>query len=66
MTAPIPHLFAVIAARLEDLHAIAVEGQRDDNASDMQSALNAHLQSGLVALGGTVKAVTKALDGNRR
>lgn len=65
MTAPIPHLFADVAAKLEDLHAIAVEGQRDDNAPDMQALLDVHLRSGLVSLGGTLRAIAIALEGNR-
>lgn len=62
MTAPIPHLFGEIAAMLEDLHAIAVEGQSADNAHDMLSVLNAHLCSGLIPLCSTVGAVTTALE----
>ena len=33
----IPRLFADITALLEDMHGLAVEGQRRDNAPDMQS-----------------------------
>jgi hypothetical protein len=63
MSAVIPHLFAEVSAKLEDLHAIAVEGQRADNAPDMQNVLNAHLRTGLVELDGTIRAVAKALEG---
>jgi hypothetical protein len=63
MRAIIPHLFAEVTAKLEDLHAIAVEGQRADNAPDMQSVLNVHLQSGLVELNGAVRTMAKALEG---
>lgn len=58
----IPHLFADVAAKLEDLHAIAVEGQRADNAHDMQSVLNFHLRDGLSAVGGTMRAIADALE----
>lgn len=63
MKKTIPHLFAEITARLEDLHSIAVEGQRADNAPDMQAVLALHLRAGLVALDGTVRGVAKVLDG---
>ena len=65
MTKTIPHLFADVTARLEDLHAIAVEGQRADNAPDMQGVLNAHLRSGLATLDDIVRAVAAALDRKR-
>lgn len=58
----VPHMFADITAKLEDLHAIAVEGQRRDNAPDMQSVLNIHLRSGLAALDGANRAIAKALE----
>lgn len=63
MKKTIPHLFAEITARLEDLHSIAVEGQRADNAPDMQAVLALHLRAGLAALNGTVRGVAKVLDG---
>lgn len=56
------HMFADITAKLEDLHAIAVEGQRRDNAPDMQNVLNIHLRSGLAALDGVNRAIAKALE----
>ncbi|MGB3795566.1 MAG: hypothetical protein WA957_04605 [Alteraurantiacibacter sp.] len=58
-------MFADITAKLEDLHGIAVEGQRRDNAPDMQNVLNIHLSSGLVALNCTIRAIAKALEGSR-
>lgn len=61
----VPHMFADITAKLEDLHAIAVEGQRRDNAPDMQSVLHIHLRSGFAALDGTMRAMTKALEGSQ-
>ncbi len=66
MTKAIPHLFADATAKLEDLHAVAVEGQRDDNARDMQSVLTAHLRDGLAALDGIIRGIGMALDGGAR
>lgn len=63
MTKAIPHMFADVTAKLEDLHAIAVEGQRADNAPDMQAVLNIHLCDGLASLDGTMRAMTTALEG---
>ncbi len=65
MRKTIPHLFADVTAKLEDLHAIAVEGQRGDNAPDMQRVLTTHLSSGLMALDGTMRGMVKALEGSR-
>ena len=62
MKKAIPHLFADITARLEDLHSIAVEGQRTDHAPDMQAVLAMHLRAGLAALDGTVRGMAKVLD----
>ena len=66
MTKAIPHMFADVTAKLEDLHAIAVEGQRADNAPDMHSVLNIHLRDGLAALDGTMREMAKALEGHLR
>lgn len=65
MTCNVPRLFAELTAKLEDLHSVAIEGQRDDNAHDMQNVLNSHLRSGLTALDGTVRAISEALEGGR-
>ena len=65
MRKTIPHLFADVTAKLENLHAIAVEGQRSDNAPDMQDVLTVHLRSGLAALAGDMRAMAKALEGSR-
>jgi hypothetical protein len=43
-------LFADAMMALEDLHSVAVEGQRRDNAPDMQLALATHLRAGIVSL----------------
>ena len=61
MTKTVPHLFADATAKLEDLHSITVEGQRADNAPDMQGVLIAHLRSGLVALDDTLRTMSHAL-----
>ena len=63
MTKAIPHLFADATAKLEDLHAVAVEGQRSDNAADMQLVLVGQLRSGIAALDASMRAMTRALDG---
>jgi hypothetical protein len=62
MNAAIPNMFADVTSKLEDLHAVAVEGQRADNAPDMQSVLNIYLRDGLAALDDTMLALTKALE----
>ncbi|OYY75723.1 MAG: hypothetical protein B7Y43_18355 [Sphingomonas sp. 28-62-20] len=66
MNKAIPHLFADATAKLEDLHAVAIEGQRANNAPDMQNVLTAHLRDGLVALDGTIRAIGMALEGGAR
>lgn len=63
MMQDIPHLFADVTAKLEALHAIAVEGQRVDNAPDMQTVLTFHLRSGLVSLNDAMRTIATALDG---
>ena len=62
MTNAVLHIFANVTAKLEDLHAIAVEGQWSGNAPDMQSVLIIHLRDGLAALDNTVRAMTAALQ----
>ena len=46
----IPCLFAVVAATVEDMHSIAVEGQRRDNARDMERVLIGQLRTTLAVL----------------
>lgn len=65
MRKTIPHLFAEVTAKLEDLHSVAVEGQRRDNAPDMQRVLTLHLRSGLATLDNTMRAVANALEDGR-
>lgn len=50
MIAPVPRLFADITAKLEDLHAVAVEGQCHDHSADMQIVYVAHLCMGIASL----------------
>lgn len=58
----LPHAFADISARLEDLHAIAAEAQCRDNSPDIQVVLTIHLRSGLAALDTEVRAIAQALE----
>jgi hypothetical protein len=46
----IQHLFADVTAKLEDVHAISVEGQRRDNAPDMQWVLVCHVRQAIAAI----------------
>jgi hypothetical protein len=61
----IPHLFADLTARLEDLSAVAVEGQRRDNARDMQSVLASHLRMGIAAVDATLGEIKRRLGDAR-
>jgi hypothetical protein len=65
MSRAIPRRFADITAKLEDLHAVAVEGQRADNAADMQEVLLIQLRSGIAALDASVRTMAKSLKGAR-
>lgn len=55
-------MFADVTAKLEDLHAVAIEGQRADNSPDIQIMLNIYLRDGLNALDHTMRAITTALE----
>ena len=55
--------FFDITAKLEDMHAIAVEGQCGDNSPDMDQLLCVHLQSGLAALQGALQEMVNSLEG---
>lgn len=46
----VPSLFAEATAKLEDAHAISVEGHRRDNAPDMQLVLACHLRQAIAAI----------------
>ena len=54
-------LFADATMALEDLHSVAVEGQRRDNAPDMQLALATHLRAGVVDLDAIVLDIALTL-----
>lgn len=60
---PVPHMFADVTAKLEDLHAIAVEGQCGDNSTDMDHVLFVHLRSGVSGLEDALQEMAKALHG---
>ena len=61
----VPRLFADVTSKLEDLHAIAVEGQCSDNTRDMQQVLTIHLRSGLALLDDNIRHIAKALEGTQ-
>ncbi|HEX8556177.1 MAG TPA: hypothetical protein VF695_15830 [Sphingomonas sp.] len=50
-------LFADVTAALEDLHAVAVEGQAPDLTDDVQHALLGLLDNGLRELRAMLKAI---------
>lgn len=58
----IPHLFADITVRAEDLHAISVEGHQRDNSADIQSALAAHLRMTIAAMDSIVGEIKHRCD----
>lgn len=57
----VPRLFADLTAALEDLHGIAVEGQRDDLSPDMQMALMPYIRSQIVRLDRIATSIAKAV-----
>lgn len=57
----IPRLFADITAKIEDMHMIAVEGQRRDNAPDMQRVLACQLRMGVTALDTSLAKIKRRL-----
>lgn len=57
----IPRLFADITTKLEDMHSIAVEGQRCDNTPDMQRVLASQLRMGIVSLDRMLAAIKRRL-----
>lgn len=61
MKRSIPRQFADLTAKIEDLHALAVEGQGSDNSPDMHRVLAAHLQTGLASLEASLAEVARAL-----
>lgn len=57
----IPRLFAKVTAKLEDLHMVAVDGQRRDNSTDMQRVLAAQLRMGVASLGVSLAEIENRL-----
>jgi hypothetical protein len=57
----IPRLFAKVTAKLEDLHMVAVDGQRRDNSTDMQRVLAAQLRMGIASLGVSLAEIANGL-----
>lgn len=57
----IPRLFADITAKLEDMHMIAVEGQRRDNAPDMNRVLACQLRMGIASLDRSLAKIKRRL-----
>ncbi len=47
---------------LEDLHGVAVEGQRRDNGPDMQRVLLFQLRTGTAVVNDTLMRMATALD----
>lgn len=65
MTGTIPRLFADITAKLEDMHMIAVEGQRRDNTPDMHRVLTCQLRMGVASLDTSLAKIKRRLgDGH--
>jgi hypothetical protein len=58
MTDDLRRAFADITARLEDLHAIAVEGQHRDSTPDIHRVLASHLLSGLAGISAEVRSMS--------
>jgi len=55
-------LFAEVTGKLEDLHAIAIEGQASDELTDMRWALLGFMGVGLSDLEMAVQAIREALN----
>jgi len=64
MSDNLPRAFAEITARLEDMHALAVDGQRRDNSADMNQVLARQLWSGVVELRGKLRRIAAVIDGS--
>jgi hypothetical protein len=62
MKRDLPRTFADLTANLEDLHTIAVEGQRRDCSPDEHRVLLFHLRSGVVALDCKLSAMSAMLN----
>ena len=62
MKRDLPRAFAAITARLEDLSAIAMEGQRRDTSPDMHRVLVGELRSGMAMVDNALRGVAAALE----
>lgn len=65
MSKSIPRLFADVSALLEDMHGIAVEGQRHDNPPEVQLALASSLRPDLVRLDKALIEIGAAIGASR-
>jgi hypothetical protein len=61
MTEDIPRLFADLTGKLEDMHSIAIEGRRTDNALDMQRVLASQLRMSFIELDTTLGQIKRTL-----
>ena len=61
MTQTIASLFADLTTMLEDVHSIAVESQRRDNATDMSRALLSHVRLGMAMMDATLREIDQRL-----
>jgi len=57
----VSRLFAEVTCKLEDAHAISVEGQRRDNAPEMQTVFACHLRMAIVAMDAIVGEIKHRL-----
>lgn len=65
MSRAVPKLFAEITARIEDLHAVAIEGQRRDNSPDMQRVLASQLRMDIMRLDAALGSIKTELGNDR-
>ena len=65
MSRAVPKLFAEITAKLEDLHAVAIEGQRSDNSPDMQRVLASQLRMDMIRLDAALGSIKTELGDDR-
>lgn len=63
MNKSIPRLFADVTALLEDMHGVAVEGQRRDNPPEIQLALAASLRPGIIRLDNKLLDIAQMTQG---
>ncbi len=61
MTHGVSHLFASLKSLLEDMHCLAVEGQRRDNSLDMQRVLISQMRMGIAAVDGAAGEIKHRL-----